>query len=171
MCLGPWTVSYGLAPLRDPYSSSCDLLTNLDMAALQSPEFSIVPEGESEEKRSVKSRQKRIVYSSLLLDPIKFGQTYIMTGIINTPTLTKHASFNKAMEFTYFFENYGVHQLVVSMLCVSNGYRVLPMREGFSHYRLINGGIARSFKSSLQAARGVADSWSTTSILALPAVS
>ena len=67
MCLGPWTVSYGLAPLRDPYSSSCDLLTNLDMAALQSPEFSIVPEGESEEKRSVKSRQKRIGEITLIV--------------------------------------------------------------------------------------------------------
>ena len=61
-----------------------------------------------------------------------------MTGIFNTPTLTKHASFNKAMEFTYIFEHDGVHQLVVAMLCISDKSRVLYMRKDFVHYRLTN---------------------------------
>ena len=87
---------------------------------------------------SVYLRKIYLKDSALFLDPVKFGKSHVMTGIFNTPTLTKHASFNKAMEFTYIFEHDGVHQLVVAMLCISDKSRVLYMRKDFVHYRLTN---------------------------------
>ncbi|XP_065831391.1 uncharacterized protein [Oscarella lobularis] len=134
-------------PLRDfDTPVSCGLLSELDLEVLQPSEFNeFFREKEQPPKfnESVETPETRIAKSAahgyyLCVDGKKAGRRVAVTGIINSPILTKHARYNKALRFRYIFEHSGVHSLFVALICVSDNNRILRLKDKFTHFRLVN---------------------------------
>ena len=122
-----------LALLRRKTTYSCPSLINVPAMQLSGFTEMVI---RTREKRSEAKRNRRTTSGKesfqlstlnfpsslgygLSLSPDPGDKNRVVMGAFNTPTLTYHPTLNKAMRFTYRFYSHGVHQIVVSLLCVS----------------------------------------------------
>ena len=73
---------------------------------------------------------------ALFLDPDEIGGSYVAIGVFNTPTVTYHSS-NEVISFIYHFYSDGYHQLIVSLICMTDSSYVY-LNSDYSHYKVSN---------------------------------